>query len=75
MGVKIEFMQSVDVGFEVVVVVVLEEVELVGGEAEETREVEEVMGVSRWMVSLELGGGDVVLVSVETELMEVFEME
>ncbi len=72
MEVEIESMQWVDVGF---VVAVLEEVEVVGGEAEVTREEEEVMGASTVMVSLELAGGDVVLVTAKTELGEVTAVE
>lgn len=47
---EIESMHSVDVGL--VVVVVVNEVELVRGRAEETREEEEVIGVSGVMVLL-----------------------
>lgn len=49
---EIESMHSVDVGLVVVVVVVVKEVELVRGRAEETREEEEVIGVSGVMVLL-----------------------
>lgn len=48
---EIESMHSVDVGL-VVVVVVVKEVELVRGRAEEIREEEEVIGVSGVMVLL-----------------------
>lgn len=67
--VQTESMQSLDVGL--VVVVVVEEVELVGGNAEETREDEGVM------VSLVSGGGDVVLTAATkvTEPTEVTEVE
>ncbi len=64
-----------DVGLVVVVVVVVEEVEPVGGRAEEMREEEVVMGASGEtgvvMVSLELGGGDVALVTDETKVTEL----
>lgn len=49
---EIESMHSVDVGLVVVVVVVVKEVELVRGRAEEIREEEEVIGVSGVMVLL-----------------------
>lgn len=66
--VQTESMQSLDVGL---VVVVVEEVELVGGSAEETREDEGVM------VSLVSGGGDVVVTAATkvTEPTEVTEVE
>ena len=66
--VEIEFMQSVDVGL----VVMVEEVVLVVGGAVQTRVGELVMGASGEsgvvMVSLELGGGDVFLVTEETKV-------
>lgn len=78
MEAEIEFMQSVDVGL----VVVVEEVEMVGGRAKEIRGEEEVIVATGEtaveMVSLELGGGDVVFVTDEakgTELVEVTEVE
>lgn len=71
---EVEFMQSVDVGL----VAVVEEVALVEGRAGETMVEELVTGVSGEtgvvMVSLELGGRDVVLVTDETEVTEIVEV-
>lgn len=72
--VETEFMQSVDVGL----VVVVEEVALVEGRAGETKVEELVMAASGEtgvvMLSLELGGGDVVLVTEETIVTELEEV-
>lgn len=62
--VELESMWSVDVGL------VVEEVEVVGGRAEENREEEDAMAVSGVMGSVELGGGDAVLVTDEIKLTE-----
>lgn len=65
--VELESMWSVDLGL------VVEEVEVVGGRAEEAREEEDVMAVSGVMGSVELGGGDAVLMTDETKLTELAE--
>lgn len=68
-----EFMQSVDVGL--VVVVVVEEMELVGGRAEEDEVIMGPSGVTGVvMVSLEFRGGDVVLVTDGTKVTEQAEV-
>lgn len=69
--VEVEIMQLVDVGL---VVVVVEEVEMVGGRAEEIRVEGEVMEATGETASIELRGGDVVSVTDETKVTELEEV-
>lgn len=69
---EIEPMHSVDAG---VVVVVVKEVQVLRGRAEETREEEELTGVSGAMELLESDGCDVVLMADEIKVTELTEMD